>query len=165
MLHHLQDVNGEGYALLLASSAHVLAGNEPGARELAEKCVDLFSKSGDQDGMFTAEIMLEREKVERPVEVVSQTQSAQRNVTYLFDREMVRARVAAVTKQIVGTAAGGDIEGDSPLLQNGLTSMSSAMLWESLMREFPESNLPFVLAFDFPTINAVADFLVQRIGM
>merc|ERR1712100_68502 len=98
-------------------------------------------------------------------EIVSAAASQQRNVSFLFDREMVRARVGAVTKQIIGGPMGDEIEGDSPLLQNGLTSMSSAMLWESLMREFPQSNLPFVLAFDFPTINSVADYLVQNIGM
>merc|ERR1711964_199335 len=98
------DVSGESYALLLGSSAHLLAGNEQAARDTAEKCLALFAQTGDPEGTSTAEIMLDRGDLGGQQDVVSQAPSVQRHVSFggafqdfEVDRERIYAKVHQVT--------------------------------------------------------------------
>merc|ERR1712046_136293 len=85
--------------------------------------------------------------------------SEQLSLEPTMEFDVVRAQVMEVTKQIIGS--GEIIQDDSPLLNVGLTSMSSAMLRDALARDFPAVNLPFTLAFDYPSVNSVAEFLIE----
>merc|ERR1711871_1632133 len=77
-------------------------------------------------------------------------------------KEDITTFVRNSVTQMVG--AGGELENDSPLMMvSGLNSMSSAMLQEVLQSEFAIS-LPVTLAFDYPSVNGIANFIHEQQG-
>lgn len=65
--------------------------------------------------------------------------------------------------QIIGDAE--DIEADTPLMQAGLTSNTAVLLRDELGRDLPGINLPPTLIFDYPSIQAMADFILEKSKM
>lgn len=52
-----------------------------------------------------------------------------------------------------------ELPADIPLMQAGLTSNATVLLRNQLSEAFPSVHVPFTLAFDYPSIQAVADFI------
>mmetsp|Transcript_37174 Transcript_37174/g.66782 ORF Transcript_37174/g.66782 Transcript_37174/m.66782 type:complete len:261 (-) Transcript_37174:48-830(-) len=176
ILHSLRDDASEGYTLLVSARAHVQTGRVQRASSILARALACFERAEDADGesivrswqqsIGEAQLRSSREKEEgteasEPASAPKEEKPAlpAGSSAPTLDMDLVRSKVSQITSQIIGAKE--PIDDDSPLLNVGLTSMSSAMLRDALARDFPESSLPFTLAFDYPSINAVAEYLVE----
>jgi len=73
--------------------------------------------------------------------------------------EELKKQVRGVVAEIVGMD---DLVDDTPLMQSGLTSQSAVLLRNALSKELPGASLPFTMMFDYPSIQALTDFFVER---
>lgn len=76
--------------------------------------------------------------------------------------EVVIQKIQSIAKAIVGDDE--DIESDTPLMQAGLTSNTAVILRDELAKDVPGVRLPPTLLFDYPSIQAIADFIVESAG-
>lgn len=74
--------------------------------------------------------------------------------------EIISAKIKEVAMGIIGDDE--DIEVDTPLMQAGLTSNTAVLLRDEMTTTIPGVNLPPTLMFDYPSIAAIADFIVER---
>merc|ERR1712039_576101 len=81
-------------------------------------------------------------------------------LTALTDKSVVEAKIKDIAVQIIGDDEG--IDADLPLMQAGLTSNTAVMLRDELSKDIPGVNLPPTLMFDYPSIAAIADFIVEK---
>merc|ERR1711979_177502 len=77
-----------------------------------------------------------------------------------LDTTVVRAKVMDIASRITG-AEEGEIEADTPLMEAGLTSNSAILLRDELSQELPGISLPVTLVFDYPSIGAMTDLIVD----
>merc|ERR1712048_122894 len=78
----------------------------------------------------------------------------------VLNEESVIKKVKEVAMGIVGDDE--DIEIDTPLMQAGLTSNTAVTLRDELSQELPGINLPPTLLFDYPSIQGISDFIVEK---
>lgn len=163
------DLN-EGYALIIAAKSNISLDRSEQAQDQLYSAIACFEKVEDKaasDGGIAAarEWLQSLEEPEQQVEETEMDEAAAKPLAVKVpkvDYSLVSGKVAQITKQVIG--AGGEmIQNDDPLLNVGLTSMSSAMLRDALARDFPSVNLPVTLAFDYPSINDMAQYLAERI--
>merc|ERR1740129_1968260 len=57
-----------------------------------------------------------------------------------------------------------DLELDVPLMQAGLTSRTSVEFRNALSDTIPQVTLPFTLMFDHPTVNAISEFIKDKMS-
>jgi hypothetical protein len=74
--------------------------------------------------------------------------------------ETVSAKIKEVAMGIIGDEE--DIEVDTPLMQAGLTSNTAVLLRDEMTTTIPGVNLPPTLMFDYPSIAAIAEFIVEK---
>mmetsp|Transcript_22595 Transcript_22595/g.52662 ORF Transcript_22595/g.52662 Transcript_22595/m.52662 type:complete len:840 (+) Transcript_22595:92-2611(+) len=74
--------------------------------------------------------------------------------------EAVVTLISGMVASIVGDEE--DIEVDTPLMQAGLTSNTAVLLRDELGKELPGINLPPTLTFDYPSVQAIADFVMEK---
>eukprot|EP00747_Dinoflagellata_sp_TGD_P186601 gnl/TRDRNA2_/TRDRNA2_43703_c0_seq1.p1 gnl/TRDRNA2_/TRDRNA2_43703_c0~~gnl/TRDRNA2_/TRDRNA2_43703_c0_seq1.p1 ORF type:complete len:156 (+),score=47.50 gnl/TRDRNA2_/TRDRNA2_43703_c0_seq1:46-468(+) len=78
--------------------------------------------------------------------------------------ESIKKKIEEVAMGILGLDDGDDLEGDMPFMNAGLTSASSVLFRDELASEMPGVNLPFTLVFDYPSVNAVTDLIMEKVG-
>merc|ERR1711924_241708 len=78
------------------------------------------------------------------------------------DPAVVSSKIQEIAKAIIGEADE-DIELDTPLMQAGITSNTAVILRDQLSQDLPGVNLPPTLMFDYPSIGAISEFIVDRI--
>jgi len=78
--------------------------------------------------------------------------------------EVIKSKIQTIAAGIMGFDDASELEMDSPFMESGLTSSSSVLLRDELMAEMQGVNLPITLVFDYPSPNAVADFIVEKTG-
>lgn len=105
----------------------------------------------DQGGMPEAAVSVAR--VERERGAALDTSSG-------LDMEMVKNKVLEIALRITG-AEDGEIEVDTPLMEAGLTSNSAILLRDELSQEIPGVSLPVTLVFDYPSIGAMTELIVE----
>jgi len=76
------------------------------------------------------------------------------------DVETIKVKVLEIATRITG-AEDGEIDMDTPLMEAGLTSNSAIILRDELSQEMPGVQLPVTLVFDYPSIGAMADLIVE----
>merc|ERR1711879_1142767 len=81
-------------------------------------------------------------------------------VTAGMDPGIVSAKILEIATAIIGDEEG--IDADTPLMQAGLTSNTAVMLRDELSKDLPGVKLPPTLMFDYPSISAIADFVVEQ---
>jgi len=74
--------------------------------------------------------------------------------------EAIGEKIKEVAMNIIGDEE--DIEIDTPLMQAGLTSNTAVILRDEMSTTIPGIKLPPTLMFDYPSISAIADFIVER---
>lgn len=79
------------------------------------------------------------------------------------DLATIKAKVLEIATRITG-ADEGEIDTDTPLMEAGLTSNSAILLRDELSQELPGVQLPVTLVFDYPSIGAMADLIVESSG-
>jgi len=77
------------------------------------------------------------------------------------DEAQVRSKLLEIAIRISG-AEDGEIDGDTPLMEAGLTSNSAILLRDELSQEMPGVNLPVTLVFDYPSITAMCELIVEQ---
>mmetsp|Transcript_85971 Transcript_85971/g.135745 ORF Transcript_85971/g.135745 Transcript_85971/m.135745 type:complete len:229 (+) Transcript_85971:45-731(+) len=81
-------------------------------------------------------------------------------LTVLNDKSVIEAKIKDIAVQIIGDDEG--VDADIPLMQAGLTSNTAVMLRDELSKDIPGVNLPPTLMFDYPSIAAIAEFIVEK---
>mmetsp|Transcript_68023 Transcript_68023/g.107891 ORF Transcript_68023/g.107891 Transcript_68023/m.107891 type:complete len:488 (-) Transcript_68023:80-1543(-) len=81
-------------------------------------------------------------------------------VTKGMDASIVRAKILDIATSIIGD--GDPIDADDPLMAAGLTSNTAVLLRDELSKDLPGVGLPPTLMFDYPSIAAIADFIVEK---
>merc|ERR1719412_2922626 len=76
------------------------------------------------------------------------------------DPAVIKAKVMEIALRITG-AEDGEIDADTPLMEAGLTSNSALILRDELSQELPGVSLPVTLVFDYPSIAAMSDLIVE----
>merc|ERR1740138_1276189 len=76
------------------------------------------------------------------------------------DEVMIKGKVLEIALRITG-AEDGEIEADTPLMEAGLTSNSAILLRDELTQELPGVNLPVTLVFDYPSISAMVELIME----
>merc|ERR1719220_1938454 len=77
-----------------------------------------------------------------------------------LDLATVKNKVLEIAARITG-AEEGEIEADTPLMEAGLTSNSAILLRDELSQELPGISLPVTLVFDYPSISAMSDLIID----
>merc|ERR1712113_10418 len=76
--------------------------------------------------------------------------------TLAVDPEMLKMKINDVANSLMGIES---LAGDTPLMDAGLNSLSMVEFRNELVKEFPGVDLPGALLFDYPTVNALTDFI------
>merc|ERR1740138_1927488 len=76
-----------------------------------------------------------------------------------LDPAFVRKQLMAFTKDVI--ASDEEIELDSPFMEAGMDSLSSVSLMSMVAKEFQMALSPS-LVFDFPTVRALEEHLVEE---
>jgi len=74
--------------------------------------------------------------------------------------EVLSSKIKEVAMGIIGDDE--DIEADTPLMQAGLTSNTAVLLRDEMISTIPGVHLPPTLMFDYPSIAAIADFIIEQ---
>jgi len=77
-----------------------------------------------------------------------------------MDPAIVKAKVLDLAGQIIGDTD--EVELDTPLMEAGLTSNSAVLLRDELSKDLPGINLPPTLIFDYPSVGAISDFVIEK---
>merc|ERR1719254_452973 len=77
-----------------------------------------------------------------------------------MDIAVVKTKIQEVASSIIGDVD--DIEADTPLMEAGLTSNSAVLLRDELTKDLPGIPLPPTLIFDYPSIQAISDYVVEK---
>eukprot|EP00747_Dinoflagellata_sp_TGD_P207673 gnl/TRDRNA2_/TRDRNA2_81220_c0_seq2.p1 gnl/TRDRNA2_/TRDRNA2_81220_c0~~gnl/TRDRNA2_/TRDRNA2_81220_c0_seq2.p1 ORF type:complete len:846 (+),score=260.62 gnl/TRDRNA2_/TRDRNA2_81220_c0_seq2:37-2538(+) len=80
------------------------------------------------------------------------------------DEDTIRRKIQDVAVGILGLDTPDELEGDMPFMNAGLTSASSVLFRDELASEMQGVNLPFTLVFDYPSVNAVTDLIMEKVG-
>jgi len=76
--------------------------------------------------------------------------------------EAVQARLREVVLNNVEVDDDDEIDLDTPLMQVGITSKTAVTLRNDLAEELPGVNFPFTMVFDFPSISALSDLIIEQ---
>merc|ERR1712118_498944 len=83
-----------------------------------------------------------------------------------LDIDVITDVIQDVTRKLVGGTR--DLDAEKPLMEAGVTSMTAILYRQNLMTALGGSvHFPVTLVFDYPTVSAIADFVLengQRLG-
>merc|ERR1712242_240767 len=74
--------------------------------------------------------------------------------------DILRNQISEVAKGLIGFDE--DIEIDMPLMESGLTSNTAVLLRDALTQQLPGISLPVTLVFDYPSISAMTDLIIEN---
>jgi acyl carrier protein len=78
--------------------------------------------------------------------------------------QMSTGDVLDLLKTITLDTTGANVEADKPLMDSGMDSLAAVEFRNRLASELPAVELPNTLIFDYPTMNAVANYVVSQLG-
>jgi hypothetical protein len=183
-LDNLREVNDrQQEAVALALNAEVLMVQKEleKAEGVARRAISLAQSVRDSgaeqyaaavlNGIFEAEASLRTasalpaiptvaatEGVSAPIAAVASV--AAPDVVATLDHAEVTATILNIAKDVVGDAD--DLHLDSGLMDAGMDSLSAVAFRNTLMRSVKGVNLPASLMFDYPSINQIADYIVEE---
>merc|ERR1711972_333830 len=79
-----------------------------------------------------------------------------------LDISVIKNKIQTISANIMGFDDVAELEMDSPFMESGLTSSSSVLLRDELMAEMQGVTLPITLVFDYPSPNAVAEYIAEK---
>merc|ERR1712078_477140 len=77
-----------------------------------------------------------------------------------LDPKVVSGQILEIAKGLIGEEE--DVEVDAPLMESGLTSNTAVLLRDALTQTLPGINLPVTLVFDYPSIGAMTDLIMEK---
>mmetsp|Transcript_13130 Transcript_13130/g.41968 ORF Transcript_13130/g.41968 Transcript_13130/m.41968 type:complete len:987 (-) Transcript_13130:26-2986(-) len=158
--------HAEALAMILVGEVHMATQRTVEAVEAAEKGLKICKKIGDWAGEDYAKKVLEQLLGESaaPAEEEEEGDSAGDGGAVQgfqgLDPAFVRAELRDQVAQLVGSDddSMGD---DTPLMDSGMDSLSSVEFRNTVAKEF-KMNLPATLTFDFPSVKALTEFIVEQ---
>merc|ERR1719424_1516154 len=91
-------------------------------------------------------------------------EGAQLDVSAGLSEEVLAAKIKEVALAIIGEDADDEgVEMDTPLMEAGLTSSTAVLMSEELKAAIPGVKLPPTAMFDYPSIAAMAEFLLEQL--
>lgn len=179
---------GASEALVLQAYVYAKDGELEKAQEIAGTALELARGSGDQRAEEAALAffdMLERQEQERKAAEMAAMQQAQFQFAQFqgggggemavadaapvsvaapaapkgLDPVMTKNKLMRMVKDVI--ASDDDLETDSPFMEAGMDSLSSVQLMTEVSKEFQLSLSPSLI-FDFPTVRAMVDHLVEE---
>lgn len=78
--------------------------------------------------------------------------------------DTVRQRVSEMVKMTADLDDDDLVALDIPLMQVGVTSRTAVSLRNALSEEVPGISLPFTLIFDYPSVNAISEMILDNVG-
>merc|ERR1712046_530106 len=76
-----------------------------------------------------------------------------------LDPDYVMEQIQEVTRKLVG--GNRDLDAEKPLMEAGVTSMTAILYRQNLATALTGVNFPVTLVFDYPTVSAIADFVLE----
>eukprot|EP00440_Ansanella_granifera_P037552 gb/GFBE01040744.1/.p1 GENE.gb/GFBE01040744.1/~~gb/GFBE01040744.1/.p1 ORF type:complete len:827 (+),score=230.53 gb/GFBE01040744.1/:1-2481(+) len=167
------DRQGEAMSVLMLAESIVLNGDNDGGRNLAKESFQLFKDLEDKDGMEKAQKTLDQ--IDQIAGGLAGTGSPM--PTSPATPATAQAESAAIVKRKVGLSpdkakdlamkvafeaigTGEDVTLDDALMDIGLDSLAAIAFREQLQHNAGVP-LPSTLIFDYPTLSAVVDHLVE----
>lgn len=77
--------------------------------------------------------------------------------------DVITNKVKEIALRITG-ADDGEIEADTPLMEAGLTSNSAILMRDEISQALPGVQLPVTLVFDYPSVSAMTELIMQSTG-
>lgn len=175
------DTKGEASAQVVVAHGNFLSGKTDKAMEAAQEALQIFQQIGDEAGQqmtlramqqFMGPVMggapggggmpmdfpdfSDGGAAAQQGHAPSAGQVAAAGAPVL-SHEVIVDKITTMVQNI--TQIDDDLPADLPLMQAGLTSNATVLLRNQLAEAFPDTHFPFTLAFDYPSISAVADFV------
>merc|ERR1712032_1307851 len=117
---------------------------------------DALALSATQDAGPKETVVASAKKTEAHHE---EAQIVLKDIKTVASASDVTNAVHSIAAQLTQTE---DLELDVPLMQAGLTSRTSVEFRNALTDAIPQVTLPFTLMFDHPTVNAIAEFVRDK---
>lgn len=177
------------HAILVEANVHMNNNNPPKAAKLIKDGLTLFQKSNDAHGESLAWSLLEQ--IEGPQVPQEEAMEQQQEQVALQEQqpvaqaqtkagrtkalpteslelstasvEMLRARIETHVRNVVELDDDEEIEIDQPLMQVGVSSRTAVALRNSLVSDVPGAPLPATLIFDYPSISAIAELIMDAL--
>jgi len=157
------NVSGQAATHLHIADAFFLMGKSAKAEESVNNAVQLAKVAGDKEGEALAldilNSLLGRE-ISSPVAENVAASGAVEAAPAGLDEELVKARLMEVAGNAMGFAD--DLTLDAPLMDAGMDSLAAVEFRNMLTKEFVGINMPASLTFDFPTLSAITENLVEQ---
>lgn len=161
------DLDGEASALVVAADACVLQRKRQQAAAFVDRAVEMFQKTGNAEGEALAKSILAGSAsitasfealTDDPGTGEASVAASDATVKQGLQLEVAKNMVWKVAQEAIGDEDA--IDYDSPLMDIGIDSLSAIAFRESLVRA-SSLKIPSSLVFDYPSLMAVADFLVE----
>jgi len=174
------DPAGEAWSLILQGHVTDTLGQTEGGKALVYKGMELAQSIGDDQTYADGARVIDRieARSRAPVVQVAQVQemvhqqgstaapqgggevaSMAKALPKGLDPAMVKNKLMVMVKDVM--ASDDELEVDSPFMESGMDSLSSVSLMSQVAKEFQMSLSPS-LVFDFPTVRALQDHLVEE---
>lgn len=147
------DGSAEVVSLVLQAYCNVMDMKNSKANELADRAITIAKRENDERGEWLSNNIKE---------VISKMDAGggDGGGEDEIDPEMLKLKIQDVANSLMGIES---LAGDTPLMDAGLDSLSMVEFRNELVKEFPGVDLPGALLFDYPTVNALADFVSEGI--
>jgi hypothetical protein len=80
-----------------------------------------------------------------------------------MNKDIVQNRITEIMKVVVDIDEDDEFSLDTPLMQVGVTSKTAVVLRNALSEEVPGMSMPFTLIFDYPSVSAIADLVMDSV--
>ena len=76
-----------------------------------------------------------------------------------LEPQAVKSMIQSIVSDVIGVD---DVEGDAPLMDSGMDSLSSLDFRNKLKATFEGANLPASTVFDYPSVNAITNLILEE---
>jgi len=159
------EAEGEPLGLVLTAKVALLEGRIPEAVEINDKALTLSKAVKSERCEFLAQNLKDLLSTQLGDSTGDQAASAGSQVgtaeeELKIDPEILRLKINDVAMSLIGIAS---VQGDIPLMDAGLDSLSMVEFRNELCKEFPGVEMPGAMLFDYPTVNALVEFIKESL--
>jgi len=179
------DLKGEASALDLNLRLFARGGKAQEAQNAAKRAIDLFMQLGDTASVKEVQevvasmsgpgagidlgaieatpIAIKAKKKEEKKVKVPKAPGEKFDLSKGINYDTISSRLYEACVELLPDEDD-ELEYDVPLMQAGITSSSTIMLQSVLAEDFPSISLPNTMAFDYPTVNEMTKFILDKLG-
>merc|ERR1711879_568816 len=170
-----KDMTGEAQALIMQAYLYDAMKEKDKGLDCANKALEIAREAGDNESEASAleavkkleakPVVMQQVMVQDWQPMAQQGGAPQQAASVAkpqpkgLDPKIVNKKIMDMVQNVL--ASDDEISGDSPFMESGMDSLSSVQLVSEVSREFQMSLAPS-LVFDFPTVNALTQHLVEE---